>query len=130
LAPVWRGQIMILAMGVYSIAVIPKINSVRKTSLHQFADDCRKAIPSGEKIWTAEFPYRPFWYYQEPDIRYYWVIGDIPVTGRFVLISAQDAKHAEKEFAWTEVRPVLIKTITDKANKKLHLYELTARRPG
>jgi hypothetical protein len=124
------GLIMVLAMGVYSVAVIPKINSVHKDSLRQFADECRKAIPPGEKIWTAEFPYRPFWYYLEPDIRYYRVIGDIPITEGFVLISAQDAEHAEKELAWTEARPLLIKTIIDKTNKKLQLYQLTARRRG
>jgi hypothetical protein len=110
--------------------VIPKINRLRKNSLRQFAEACRNEIPSGEKIWTPEFPYRPFWYYLEPDIAYYHEFSDIPQSGRFILISTEDAIRQKNDAVWSRTRPVLLKTLTDKTRTKLMLFEITAHRSG
>ena len=44
------------------------------------------AIIAGAILWVQENEYRPFWYYLEPDVRYFLSVSDIPSDARYFLL--------------------------------------------
>ena len=51
----------------------------------------RKELPGGAILWVQENEYKPFWYYLEPDVRYFLSVTDIPADARYFLLPAAAA---------------------------------------
>jgi hypothetical protein len=115
--------VTVLAMVVYSLAVIPRINSFNGNRAREVADSIRSAIPAQVELWVQESAYQPFWYYLEPEVRYFQSVSDIPSQARYFLLPASQAAIFSKDGAWHGAPPVVKKEITDNQSRNFVLLE-------
>jgi len=115
--------VAVLAMAVYSLAVIPQISSFKGDRARDVADSIRSAIPAHVELWVQEGIYQPFWYYLEPEVRYFQSVGDIASQARYFLVPASQAAIFAKDGAWHGVPPVVKKEIMDNQHRDFVLLE-------
>jgi 4-amino-4-deoxy-L-arabinose transferase-like glycosyltransferase len=116
--------VAVLAMAVYSLAVVPRIDAFQGNRAREVAASIRSAIPADAELWVQESIYQPFWYYLEPKVRYFQAISELPWQARYVLLPAsQAAMFAKKGGPWHGAPPVVKKEITDNEGKKFVLFQ-------
>jgi hypothetical protein len=115
--------VAVLAMAVYSLAVVPRINSFQGDRAREVAASIRSAIPAGAELWVQESIYRPFWYYLEPKVRYFQGVSELPWQARYVLVPASQASIFAKAGPWHGAPPVVKMEITDNERRKFVLFQ-------
>jgi hypothetical protein len=80
------GLVFAAGMITYGAAIVPRVNSMTTNGFREVAARIRQQLPAGAILWVRENDYRPFWYYLEPDVRYFLSVSDVPADARFFLL--------------------------------------------
>lgn len=115
--------VVVLAMVVYALAVVPRINSVKGNRPREVAASIRAGIPADAKLWVQEGIYRPFWYYLEPEVRYFQRLSDIPSQARYFLLPASQTGIFLQDGLWQGAPPVVRKEVIDNERRNFVLLE-------
>jgi 4-amino-4-deoxy-L-arabinose transferase-like glycosyltransferase len=70
----------------YGTAIVPRVDAMTTNGFREVAARIRKELPAGAILWVQENEYKPFWYYLEPDVRYFLSVSDIPADARYFLL--------------------------------------------
>jgi hypothetical protein len=85
------GLVFAAGMITYGAAIVPRVDAMTKNGFREVAATIRRELPAGAILWVKENEYRPFWYYLEPDVRYFLSVTDIPPDARFFLLPENTA---------------------------------------
>jgi 4-amino-4-deoxy-L-arabinose transferase-like glycosyltransferase len=85
-AAVITGLVFAAGMITYGVAIVPRVDAMTTSGFREVAARIRGTIPNGAILWVQENEYRPFWYYLEPDVRYFLSVSDIPADARYFLL--------------------------------------------
>ncbi|MBV9107005.1 MAG: glycosyltransferase family 39 protein [Verrucomicrobia bacterium] len=126
------GAVTALAMMVFATIVMPRIDSANKLRSREVAGAIRAALPIGMQLWVLEDSYRPFWYYLEPEVRYFHGIADLPAQADYILLPVTRAKAFVQNPAWQNAPPRLIMQVVDNENRAFDLFARTSgsQNPG
>jgi 4-amino-4-deoxy-L-arabinose transferase-like glycosyltransferase len=116
------GAVTAIAMMTFAAVVMPRIDSANKHRPREVAGAIRGALPTGAQLWVLEDSYRPFWYYLEPDVRYFHRIIDLPAQARYILLPEAQSKTLLKDPTWVNAPPVLIIQTVDNENRAFDLF--------
>ena len=80
------GLVFAAGMITYGTAIVPRVDAVTTNGFREVAARIRHELPGGAILWVQENEYKPFWYYLEPDVRYFLSVSDIPADARYFLL--------------------------------------------
>ena len=80
------GLVFAAGMITYGTAIVPRVDAVTTNGFREVAARIRHELPVGAILWVQENEYKPFWYYLEPDVRYFLSVSDIPADARYFLL--------------------------------------------
>ena len=86
----------------------------------------RAALPPGAPLWVLEDSYRPFWYYLEPDVRYFSRLTDLPAQAHYILLPSTKTQVFLQNPIWQNAPPKLILQAVDNENKAFDLFARNA----
>jgi 4-amino-4-deoxy-L-arabinose transferase-like glycosyltransferase len=87
------GLVFAAGMITYGTGIVPRVDAATKNGFREVAARIRQELPPGAILWVKENEYKPFWYYLEPDARYFLSVSDIPADARYFLLP-EDAAPA------------------------------------
>jgi hypothetical protein len=92
----------------YGTGIVPRVDAMTKNGFREVAARIRQELPAGAILWVQENEYKPFWYYLEPDVRYFLSVSDIPADARYFLLpeAAATAFAADPRLADRHLRAV------------------------
>jgi len=80
------GLVFAAGMITYGTAIVPRVDAVTTNGFREVAARIRKELPAGAILWVQENEYKPFWYYLEPEVRYFLSVSDISADARYFLL--------------------------------------------
>jgi 4-amino-4-deoxy-L-arabinose transferase-like glycosyltransferase len=120
------GGIAAVAMITFATAIMPRIDSANKRRPREVAAAIRAALPAGAQLWVLEDSYRPFWYYLEPDVRYFHRPAELPTQAHYILLPAAQRALLQNP-AWQTAPLLLILQIVDNENRSFDLFVRDAK---
>ena len=102
------GLVFSAGMITYGTAIVPRVDAMTTNGFREVAARIRRELPAGAILWVQENEYKPFWYYLEPDVRYFLSVSDIPADARYFLLpeAAAPAFVADRRIAERQLRAV------------------------
>jgi 4-amino-4-deoxy-L-arabinose transferase-like glycosyltransferase len=102
------GLVFAAGMIMYGTAIVPRVDAMTTNGFREVAARIRKELPAGAILWVQENEYKPFWYYLEPDVRYFLSVSDIPADARYFLlpVSAAPAFLADRRLTERHLRAI------------------------
>jgi hypothetical protein len=119
---VTTATVFMIAMLVYSIAIVPRVNSL-SYGAREVANSVRAKLPPYAILWVHENEYRPFWYYLEPQTRYFLRTEQIPPDARYVILPKQLSSSFRQDSRWKNTRFRTLSEIVDNEKKEFVLLE-------
>jgi Dolichyl-phosphate-mannose-protein mannosyltransferase len=119
---VTTATVLMIAMLVYAIAIIPRVNSL-SYGAREVADSVRVKLPQNAVLWVHENEYRPFWYYLEPQTRYFLSAEELPPDARYVILPKQLGSRFTEDPRWKNARFQTLSEIVDNEKKEFVLLE-------
>jgi 4-amino-4-deoxy-L-arabinose transferase-like glycosyltransferase len=119
---VTTATVLMIAMLVYAIAIIPRVNSL-SYGAREVADSVRAKLPQNAILWVHENEYRPFWYYLEPQTRYFLSAEELPPDARYVILPKQLSSRFTENPRWKNARFQPLSEIVDNEKKEFVLLE-------
>jgi 4-amino-4-deoxy-L-arabinose transferase-like glycosyltransferase len=116
------GAVVAVAMMMFTAVIMPRIDSANQHRPREVAGAIRAALPAGAQLWVQEDSYRPFWYYLEPDVRYFHRLEDLPAQARYVLLPKAQSEAFRKNPTRANVPPTLILQVVDNENRGFDLF--------
>jgi hypothetical protein len=116
------GAVTAIGMMLFATVVLPKVDSANKHRAREVAAEIQASVPAGELLWVLEDGYRPFWYYLEPNVRYFHRLADLPAGAHYILLSATQTHILLQNSTQTNSSPVLIKQMMDNENRVFNLF--------
>jgi len=110
-----------LAMIVFALVIVPRIDSAKARRPREVAAAFREALPAGAQLWILEDQYRPFWYYLEPNVRYFHRLADLPPDARYVLVPMVQSRSFLQDPGPRSIPWTLIKYAVDNENRRFDL---------
>lgn len=110
-----------LAMMVFALVIVPRIDSAKARRSREVAAAFREALPAGAQLWILEDQYRPFWYYLEPNVRYFHRLADLPPDARYILVPMAKSQYFLQDPGPRTVPWTLIKYAVDSENRRFDL---------
>lgn len=123
-AALTSGIITAIGMMTFAAVVMPRIDTANPHRPREMAEAIRHALPEGARVWVLEDTYRPFWYYLEPNVRYFRRLTDLPPEAQFILLPASQTKSLLRNAFWQNVPPTLVIQTVDNEKRK---FDLLAR---
>jgi hypothetical protein len=114
--------VFMIAMIVYAVAIIPRVNSL-SYGAREVANTIRAKLPQDATLWIQENEYRPFWYYLEPRAQYFLGPGEIPPDARYVILPKQLSLSFSQDPRWGNSRFETLSEIVDNEKKTFVLLE-------
>jgi hypothetical protein len=102
------GLMFAAGMITYGTGIVPRVDAATKDGFREVAARIRQELPAGAIVWVKENEYKPFWYYLEPDVRYFLSVSDIPADARYFLLpeAAAPAFAADPRLADRNLRAI------------------------
>ncbi|MGA8480564.1 MAG: glycosyltransferase family 39 protein [Chthoniobacterales bacterium] len=119
---VTTATVFMIAMLVYSIAIVPRVNSL-SYGAREVANSVRAKLPPYAILWVHENEYRPFWYYLEPQTRYFLRTEQIPPDARYVILPKQLSSSFRQDSRWKNARFRTLSEIVDNEKREFVLLE-------
>jgi 4-amino-4-deoxy-L-arabinose transferase-like glycosyltransferase len=120
------GSITALGVMIFAALIMPRIDSANPRRSREVAGDIRSMMPAGVQLWVQEDNYRPFWYYLEPDVRYFHQPADLPAQANYFLLPATETKKLLQDPVWQNAPPTWIRQVTDNENRTFDLFRRNA----
>jgi 4-amino-4-deoxy-L-arabinose transferase-like glycosyltransferase len=115
------GVIAAIGVMIFATVVMPRVDSANKSRPREVARALRAAMPVGTTVWVLEWSYRPFWYYLEPDVRYFHKIADLPAYAQYILLPAGETDKILRDPFWRGAPPKLVAQARDNEKKAFDL---------
>jgi len=106
---------------------MPRVDSANKHRSRAVADAIRATLPAGTQLWVLEDSYRPFWYYLEPDVRYFHRLSELPAQANYLLLPATRTPALLQDPIWLNAPPKLIMQAVDNENRVFDLFSRDPR---
>jgi 4-amino-4-deoxy-L-arabinose transferase-like glycosyltransferase len=119
---VTTATVLMIAMLAYAIAIVPRVNSL-SYGAREVADSIRVKLPQNAILWVHENEYRPFWYYLEPQVRYFLSAEGLPPDARYVILPKQLSARFTQNPRWKNARFQTLSEIVDNEKKEFVLLE-------
>jgi Dolichyl-phosphate-mannose-protein mannosyltransferase len=119
---VTTATLFMIAMLVYSIAIVPRVNSL-SYGAREVANSVRAKLPPDAILWVHENEYRPFWYYLEPQTRYFLRTDQIPPGARYVILPKELSSSFRQDSRWKNTPFQTLSEIVDNEKKEFVLLE-------
>jgi 4-amino-4-deoxy-L-arabinose transferase-like glycosyltransferase len=102
------GLVFAAGMITYGTGIVPRVDAMTKNGFREVAARIRQELPPGAILWVQENEYKPFWYYLEPDVRYFLSVSDMPADARYFLLpeAAAPAFAADPRLAARHLRTI------------------------
>ncbi len=124
------GSITALGVMIFAALIMPRIDSANPRRSREVAGDIRSVMPAGAQLWVQEDSYRPFWYYLEPDVRYFHQPADLPAQANYFLLPATETKKLLQDPIWKNAPPIWIRQVIDNENRAFDLFRRNASIQG
>jgi 4-amino-4-deoxy-L-arabinose transferase-like glycosyltransferase len=115
------GSITALAVMLFATLIMPRIESANRHRSREVASAIRSMMPANARLWVQEDSYRPFWYYLEPNVRYFHRPADLPAQSNYFLLPASETKKLLQDPVWQNAPPTRIKQVIDNENRTFDL---------
>jgi 4-amino-4-deoxy-L-arabinose transferase-like glycosyltransferase len=119
---VTTATVFMIAMLLYSAAIVPRINSL-SYGAKEVADNIRAKLPPDATLWIQENEYRSFWYYLEPRVRYFLGPADISPDARYFVLPKQLSLSLRQDSRWGSMRFQTLSATVDNEKKVFVLLE-------
>jgi 4-amino-4-deoxy-L-arabinose transferase-like glycosyltransferase len=119
---VTTATVFMIAMLVYAIAIVPRVNSL-SYGAREVANAIRAKLPPDAVLWIHENEYRPFWYYLDPKARYFLRAEQIPSNARYIILPRQLSSSFIQDPGWQNTRFQALAEIVDNEKKEFVLLE-------
>jgi 4-amino-4-deoxy-L-arabinose transferase-like glycosyltransferase len=119
---VTTATVLMIAMLVYAIAIIPRVNSL-SYGAREVANSVRVKLPRNTILWVDENEYRPFWYYLEPQTRYFLSAEELPPDACYVILRKQLSARFLENPRWKNARFQTLSEIVDNEKNEFVLLE-------
>jgi len=102
------GLVFAAGMITYGTGIVPRVDAMNRNGFREVAARIRQGLPAGAILWVQENEYKPFWYYLEPDVRYFLSVSDIPADARYFVLpkTAAPAFEADPRLADRHLRAI------------------------
>jgi 4-amino-4-deoxy-L-arabinose transferase-like glycosyltransferase len=126
------GSVTTLAVMFFATMIMPRIDSSNRHRSREVADAIRAGMAAGAQLWVQEDSYRPFWYYLEPNVRYFHHPADLPAQAHYFLLPTSETKIFLQDPIWQNAPPTWIKQVIDNENRAFDLFMRNAnlQEPG
>jgi 4-amino-4-deoxy-L-arabinose transferase-like glycosyltransferase len=94
------GLVFAAGMISYGAAIVPRVDAFTTNGPREVAATIRRALPADAVLWVQEYEYRPYWYYLEPDVRYFGSIDSIPAGAHYFLLPDEAAPTFVADHRW------------------------------
>jgi 4-amino-4-deoxy-L-arabinose transferase-like glycosyltransferase len=115
------GAVAVLGMMLFASVALPRINSANPRRPREMAVALRQALPPDVQLWVLEDKYRPFWYYLEPNVRYFHRLTDLPPQAHYILVPAARTKSFLQDPGSKPVPSTVLIHILDSENRPFDL---------
>jgi 4-amino-4-deoxy-L-arabinose transferase-like glycosyltransferase len=122
---VTTATVFMIAMLVYAIAIVPRVNSL-SYGAREVANAIRGKLPPDAVLWVHENQYRPFWYYLDPQARYFLHAEQIPPNAHYVILPKQLSSSFIQDPRWKNTRFREFSQIVD---SEKNVFALLERQP-
>jgi 4-amino-4-deoxy-L-arabinose transferase-like glycosyltransferase len=123
------GVIAAIGVMIFATVVMPRVDSANKSRPYEVARILRSALPAGATVWVLEWSYRPFWYYLEPDVRYFAKISELPSNAHYILLPASQTEKIRRDPFWRGAPPKLLAQVKDSERKAFDLLVVSTDIP-
>jgi 4-amino-4-deoxy-L-arabinose transferase-like glycosyltransferase len=110
---VLSGAIAAIGVMIFTTAVMPQIDSANKLRPREIARLLRSAMPPGTTLWVMERSYQPFWYYLEPNVRYFHELSELPAGVQYILLPTTQTASSLHDPAWRSNPPKIMMRVVD-----------------
>jgi len=113
----------VTAMGMilFALVIMPRISSANTHRPREIAVAIRDSLPAAARLWVLEDQYRPFWYYLEPNVRYFHRLADLPPQAHYILVPTAQTKSFLQNPGSTSVHSTLLMQAVDSENRSFDL---------
>ena len=115
------GAVIALGMMLFASAVMPLINSANTRRPREVAVALREVLPAHVQLWVLEDQYRPFWYYLEPNVRYFHRLADLPPQAHYILVPTAQTKSFLQDPVSQSVPSTVLIHAVDSENRPFDL---------
>jgi 4-amino-4-deoxy-L-arabinose transferase-like glycosyltransferase len=112
------GIVFVLGMITYGSAIVPRVNALTQDGPREVAAEIRQFVSPGAILWVQEDQYRPFWYYLEPEVRYFHSLSEVPDNVRYFLLPEGLATVFMEDPRWKGDQLKRLKEVSDNEKKK------------
>jgi 4-amino-4-deoxy-L-arabinose transferase-like glycosyltransferase len=120
------GSLTALAMMFFATLIMPRIDSANRHRSREVAGTIRAGMPTDANLWVQEDSYRPFWYYLEPNVRYFHHPADLPAQAHYFLLPASETKSFQQDPIWQNAPPTWIRQVIDNENRAFDVFMRSA----
>jgi 4-amino-4-deoxy-L-arabinose transferase-like glycosyltransferase len=120
------GSTAALAVMIFATLIMPRIDSANRRGSREVAGAIRASLPAGAQLWVQEDSYRPFWYYLEPNVRYFHHPADLPTQAHYFLWPASETKMLLQDPIWENAPPTWIRQVIDNEKRAFDLFTRNA----
>jgi 4-amino-4-deoxy-L-arabinose transferase-like glycosyltransferase len=115
------GFIAAIGTMIFATTALPIVDSANAHRPREVARQILNAMPAGIDLWVLESVYRPFWYYLEPQARYFHRISDLPPSTRYILVPATQTAAFLSDPEWGGAPPRRLIRVVDNEDKAFDL---------
>ena len=113
--------VTVMGVMLFASVIMPHINSANTHRPREVAAAIRDALPTTAELWVLEDQYRPFWYYLEPNVRYFHRLTDLPPQAHYILVPTAQTKSFLKDPRSIGVPSTVVMQAVDGENRSFDL---------
>jgi hypothetical protein len=110
-----------MGMMLFALVIMPLINSANTHRPREVAAAIRDALPTAAELWVLEDQYRPFWYYLEPNVRYFHRLADLPPQAHYILVPTAQTNSFLQDPGPISVPSTVLMQAVDSENRSFDL---------
>jgi hypothetical protein len=107
----------------YGAAIVPRVDAMTTNGFREVAARIRHELPPHTVLWVKENEYKPFWYYLEPDVRYFLSVSDLPADARYFLLPENAAADFASDHHFADRQPRSLAEIADGERQRFVVLE-------
>jgi 4-amino-4-deoxy-L-arabinose transferase-like glycosyltransferase len=122
------GLVFAAGMITYGTAIVPRVDAMTTNGFREVAARIRHELPPHAALWVKENEYKPFWYYLEPDVRYFLSVSDLPADARYFLLPENAAAAFASDHHFADRQPRALAEIADGERQRFVVMQRDGRK--